>query len=69
MKTMESSPEHVDVGNMVPPKAEAYLRKLIQEYWSKKTFDTNQSGQVQKFETKSIAKMGERHYFHSFWEL
>ncbi len=39
---------NVDVGNMAPPKAEAYLRKLIQEYWSKKTFDVNQSGQVQK---------------------
>ena len=30
---------NVDVGNMAPPKAEAYLRKLIQNYWSKKTFD------------------------------
>ena len=27
---------NVDVGNMAPPKAEAYLRKLIQNYWSKK---------------------------------
>ena len=25
---------NVDVGNMAPPKAEAYLRKLIQNYWS-----------------------------------
>ena len=24
---------NVDVGNMPPPKAEAYLRKLIQNYW------------------------------------
>jgi hypothetical protein len=44
---------------MAPPKAEAYLRKLIQEYWSKKTFDTNQSGQVQKFNPQSM--------LDSFW--
>ena len=50
---------NVDVGNMAPPKAEAYLRKLIQEYWSKKTFDVNQSGQVQKFNPQSM--------LDSFW--
>ena len=44
---------------MAPPKAEAYLRKLIQEYWSKKTFDSNQSGQVQKFNPQSM--------LDSFW--
>ena len=50
---------NVDVGNMAPPKAEAYLRKLIQEYWSKKTFDVNQAGQVQKFNPQSM--------LDSFW--
>tara|TARA_R100000482_G_C5129219_1_gene150759 strand:- start:1398 stop:2825 length:1428 start_codon:yes stop_codon:yes gene_type:complete len=50
---------NVDVGNMAPPKAEAYLRKLVAEYWSKKTFDTNQSGQVQKFNPQSM--------LDSFW--
>ena len=50
---------NVDVGNMAPPKAEAYLRKLIQENWSKKTFDSNQSGQVQKFNPQSM--------LDSFW--
>jgi hypothetical protein len=50
---------NVDVGNMPPPKAEAYLRKLIQEYWSKKTFDVNQSGVVQKFNPQSM--------LDSFW--
>jgi len=44
---------------MPPPKAEAYLRKLIQEYWSKKTFDVNQSGVVQKFNPQSM--------LDSFW--
>jgi hypothetical protein len=50
---------NVDVGNMAPPKAEAYLRKLIQEYWSKKTFDSTQSGAVQKFNPQSM--------LDSFW--
>lgn len=46
---------NVDVGNMPPPKAEAYLKKLIQEYWSKKTFDVNQtSNPVQKFNPQSM---------------
>ena len=51
---------NVDVGNMAPPKAEAYLRKLIQEYWSKKTFDAGQnSNPVQKFNPQSM--------LDSFW--
>lgn len=33
----------IDVGNMPPAKAEAYLKQLMQSYWSKKTFDS-QSG-------------------------
>ena len=50
---------NVDVGNMPPPKAEAYLRKLIQEYWSKKTYDSSQAGPVQKFNPQSM--------LDSFW--
>lgn len=50
---------NVDVGNMAPPKAEAYLRKLMQSYWSKKTFDVNQAGAVQKFNPQSM--------LDSFW--
>ena len=34
---------NVDVGNMSPPKAEQYLRKLMSQYWSTKTFDSNQN--------------------------
>jgi hypothetical protein len=30
----------IDVGNMPPAKAEAYLKQLMQSYWSKKSFDT-----------------------------
>ena len=29
---------NVDVGNMSTPKAEGYIRRLMQNYWSKKTF-------------------------------
>jgi len=36
---------HVDVGNMSPPKAEAYIKRLMQQYWSKKTYD-NSTGRV-----------------------
>jgi hypothetical protein len=45
---------NVDVGNMPAPKAEAYLKKLITNYWSSKTYDPNQGGIVQKFNPQSI---------------
>ena len=45
---------NVDVGNMAPPKAEAYLRKLIQNYWARKTFDSDQSNVVNKFNPQSM---------------
>jgi len=44
----------VDVGNMPAPKAEAYLRKLITQYWASKTYDPSQGGIVQKFNPQSI---------------
>ncbi len=45
---------NVDVGNMAPPKAEAYLRKLIQNYWARKTFDNDQTNVVNKFNPQSM---------------
>lgn len=45
---------NVDVGNMPPPKAEAYLRKLMQQYWSKKTYDSGQGKAVQAFNPQSM---------------
>tara|TARA_R110002051_G_scaffold26055_2_gene62973 strand:+ start:1135 stop:2946 length:1812 start_codon:yes stop_codon:yes gene_type:complete len=45
---------NVDVGNMPPPKAEAYLKKLIQNYWSRKTFDVDQDDIVKKFNPQSM---------------
>jgi hypothetical protein len=50
---------NVDVGNMSPPKAEAYLRKLMTNYWSKRTFDADQGNTVQKFNPQSM--------LDSFW--
>ena len=50
---------NVDVGNMAPPKAEAYLRKLISQYWSSKTFDVDQNDIVKKFNPQSM--------LDSFW--
>ena len=45
---------NVDVGNMPAPKAEAYLRKLVTQYWSSKTYDPSQGGITQKFNPQSI---------------
>ena len=50
---------NVDVGNMSPPKAEAYLRKLMTNYWSKRTYDADQGATVQKFNPQSM--------LDSFW--
>ncbi|NBW57845.1 hypothetical protein EBR43_08685 [bacterium] len=50
---------NVDVGNMPPPKAEAYLRKLMTNYWSRRTFDADQNATVQKFNPQSM--------LDSFW--
>lgn len=50
---------NVDVGNMAPPKAEAYLRKLMSNYWSKRTYDSSQGSSVQKFNPQSM--------LDSFW--
>ena len=45
---------NVDVGAMPPPKAEAYLKRLMQQYWSTKTFDVDQGNTVKKFNPQSI---------------
>jgi len=50
---------NVDVGSMAPPKAEAYLRKLMTNYWSKRTYDADQGATVQKFNPQSM--------LDSFW--
>lgn len=45
---------NVDVGNMPGPKAEAYIKKLMTQYWSSKTFDPSAGGIAQKFNPQSI---------------
>ena len=45
---------NVDVGNMSPPKAESYIRKLMQNYWSKKSFDLDGDNRVNSFNPQSI---------------
>ena len=45
---------NVDTGNMPPPKAEAYLKKLISEYWSSKTFDLDQTDVVKRYNPQSM---------------
>ena len=50
---------NVDVGNMPAPKAEAYLKRLMQNYWSRKTYDSNQGHSVQAFNPQSM--------LDSFW--
>ena len=50
---------NVDVGTLAPPKAEAYLKQLIQKYWSSRTFDMDQKDVVKKFNPQSM--------LDSFW--
>ena len=45
---------NVDVGNMPAPKQEAYIKKLIANYWSSKTFDIDQTDVVKKFNPQSM---------------
>jgi len=45
---------NVDVGNMSPPKAESYIRKLMQNYWSKKSFSLDGDNRVNSFNPQSI---------------
>jgi hypothetical protein len=50
---------NVDVGNMPPPKAEAYLKQLMHNYWSRKTYDKSQGGTINAFNPQSM--------LDSFW--
>lgn len=50
---------NIDVGNMSAPKAEGYLKRLMQEYWNRKTFDGHQGGTVNAFNPQSM--------LDSFW--
>lgn len=45
---------NVDVGNMPAPKQDAYINKLISNYWSSKTFDVDQNDVAKKFNPQSM---------------
>jgi hypothetical protein len=45
---------NVDVGNMAPPKAEAYLKKLMHNYWNRKTYDKAQGTSINAFDPQSM---------------
>lgn len=45
---------NIDVGKMPVPQSEAYLRKLQQQYWSTKTFDSDQNDIVKKYSPQSM---------------
>lgn len=45
---------YVDVGNMPAAKAEAYLKRLMQNYWSRRTYDTTQGKSVNIYDPQSM---------------
>ena len=50
---------NVDTGNMSAPKSESYMRRLMQQYWSKKTYDTTTSRITNVYDPQS--------YLDSYW--
>jgi hypothetical protein len=50
---------NVDTGNMNPPKSEAYLKKLMQQYWSKKTYDVSTNRVTNVYDPQS--------YLDAYW--
>ena len=44
----------VDVGNMAPPKAEAYIKRLMQQYWNKKGFDSATGRITNQYDPQSM---------------
>ncbi len=50
---------NVDVGNLNAPKAESYIKKLMQQYWSKKTYDSTTGRATNVFDPQS--------YLDSYW--
>lgn len=44
----------VDVGNMPAPKAEAYIKRLMQSYWSRRTYDSTQGNSVNVYDPQSM---------------
>lgn len=49
----------VDTGNLSPPKAEAYLKKMMQQIWAKKTYDVTTGRITNIYEPQS--------YLDAYW--
>lgn len=45
---------NVDVGDMPKPKAEAYIKKLMNNFWSKKTYDNYNGSSVLSYNPQSM---------------
>jgi hypothetical protein len=45
---------NVEVGNMPGPKAEAYLKRMMQQFWTKKTYDQQQGKGVNLYDPQSM---------------
>lgn len=60
---MARSPEkylfNIDCGNMTPPNQESYVRRLMQQFWSKKTFDVTTGRPTNVYDPQSMTD--------SFW--
>lgn len=44
----------VDVGNMPVPKAEEYVKKLMQQYWTRKNFDSSKGAVSNTYDPQSM---------------
>lgn len=44
----------IDVGNMPPHKAEAYMQKLMHQYWNKKSYDSTKGGAQNIYDPQSM---------------
>ena len=44
----------IDVGNMPPAKAEAYMQRLMHQYWNKKAYDSTKGGAQNIYDPSSM---------------
>lgn len=44
----------IDVGNMPPAKAEAYMQRLMHQYWNKKSYDNTKGGAQNIYDPQSM---------------
>jgi len=44
----------IDVGNMPPAKAEAYMQRMMHQYWNKKSYDSTKGGAQNVYDPQSM---------------